>query len=67
MFTVPILGMCLALGLAGWAGWFAILYAAAVSRARDEVRACRLELVTQALRAADEQAGKETALRMTHQ
>jgi hypothetical protein len=64
MFSLPMLGVSVALGLAGWAAWFAILYAQAASRAQDELRALRLELVTKALRAADEQAAKETALRL---
>lgn len=49
-----------ALGLAGWVGWFAWLF----GKAQADVRAHRLELVTLRLQAADEQVAKETALRL---
>jgi hypothetical protein len=64
MFSFPVLGALVALGAAGWAVWWAVLSALAVTRMREELRANRLLLVDQALKAADEQAGKETALRL---
>jgi hypothetical protein len=64
MFSFPVLGALVALGAAGWAVWWAVLSAAAVTRMREELRANRLLLVQQALKATDEQAAKETALRL---
>jgi biopolymer transport protein ExbB/TolQ len=60
----PLLFSLIALGVAGWAVWFLVLASWATQRAQNELRAARLELVTQALRACDEQAAKETALKL---
>jgi hypothetical protein len=64
MFSFPGLGLLVAFGVTGWAVWWSFLSALAVTRMREELRANRLLLVEQALKAADEQAGKETALRL---
>jgi hypothetical protein len=64
MFSFPALGALVALGVTGWAVWWAVLSALAVTRMKAELRANRLLLVDQALKAADEQAAKETALRL---
>jgi hypothetical protein len=62
MFSFPMLFALVALGVACWSLWY--VSSVAVARARAELRANRLLLVQQALKAADEQAGKETALRL---
>jgi hypothetical protein len=62
MFTFSALGALVALGVAGWAVWWAIVASVAAAKAKEELRANRLEMVTLRLQAADEQSGKETAL-----
>lgn len=64
MFSFQLLGLLVAFGVAGWAVWWSFLSALAVTRMKEELRANRLLLVEAALKAADEQAGKESALRL---
>lgn len=64
MFSFAVLGALVALGVAAWAAWVAVLSSVAAARMKEELRANRLLLVDQALKAADEQAGKETALKL---
>jgi hypothetical protein len=67
MFSFPGLGLLVACGVTGWAVWWGFLSALAATRMKEELRANRLLLVDQALKAADEQAGKETALHLLDQ
>jgi hypothetical protein len=60
MFSLWLLFLLVALGLGLWAIWFALLYRAA----QEELRINRLLLCKAVQQAADEEAGKTTALRL---
>ena len=64
MFSLPLLFSLVALGVAGWAVWFLVLATVAATRAKDELRAGRLELVTWQQRAADQEAARITAVQL---
>jgi hypothetical protein len=67
MFTWLGLASIVALGVLAWAVWFAALATREAKSAYNQLRAARLELVSARLNAADEQAGKETALRLLNE
>lgn len=60
MFSLWLLFLLVALGAGLWAIWFALLYRAA----QEELRVNRLLLCKAVQQAADEEAGKTTALRL---